>query len=38
MKRMRKTGVTDPVTGEIVPFPRIPKVPRGRVTAALASR
>ena len=27
MKRMRKAGVTDPVTGEIVPFPRIPTVP-----------
>jgi hypothetical protein len=27
MKRIRTAGVTDPVTGKIVPFPRIPKVP-----------
>jgi hypothetical protein len=27
LKRARKAGVTDPVTGEIVLFPRIPKVP-----------
>jgi hypothetical protein len=26
MKRMRKAGVTDPVTGEVVPFPYMPRV------------
>jgi hypothetical protein len=26
MKRMRKAGVTDPVTGELIPFPYMPRV------------
>ena len=26
MKKMRKAGVTDPATGEHVPFPRMPRV------------
>ena len=26
MKRMRKAGVTDPTTGELIPFPRMPRV------------
>jgi hypothetical protein len=26
MKKMRKAGVTDPVTGELIPFPRMPRV------------
>jgi hypothetical protein len=26
MKRMRKAGITDPVTGELVPFPYMPRV------------
>jgi hypothetical protein len=26
MKRMRKAGVTDPATGELVPFPYMPRV------------
>src|SRR5262245_10859820 len=26
MKRMRKAGITDPVTGEVVPFPYMPRV------------
>ena len=32
MKRMRRNGVTDPVTSELVPFPYMPRVadlPRG---------
>lgn len=32
MKRMRKAGVTDPVIGELIPFPYMPRVadlPRG---------
>ena len=26
MKRMRKAGVADPVTGELIPFPYMPRV------------
>jgi hypothetical protein len=26
MKRMRKAGVTDPATGEHVPFPYMPRI------------
>jgi len=26
LKRMRRAGVTDPVTGEVVPFPYMPRV------------
>jgi hypothetical protein len=26
IKRMRKAGITDPVTGELVPFPYMPRV------------
>jgi hypothetical protein len=26
MKRMRRAGVTDPVTGELIPFPFMPRV------------
>ena len=26
MKRVRKAGITDPVTGELVPFPYMPRV------------
>jgi hypothetical protein len=26
MKRMRKAGITDPVTGKLVPFPYMPRV------------
>ena len=26
MKRMRRAGVTDPVTGELIPFPYMPRV------------
>ena len=26
LKRMRKAGVTDPVTGELIPFPYMPRV------------
>jgi hypothetical protein len=26
MKRMRKAGITDPLTGELVPFPYMPRV------------
>jgi hypothetical protein len=27
IKRLRKAGITDPVTGELVPFPYMPRVP-----------
>jgi hypothetical protein len=33
LKRMRKAGVTDPVTGELIPFPfmsRVAELPAGR--------
>ena len=26
LKRMRRAGVTDPVTGELIPFPYMPRV------------
>jgi hypothetical protein len=26
MKRMRKAGITDPVTGKLIPFPYMPRV------------
>jgi hypothetical protein len=42
MKHMRKAGITDPVTGELVPFPysssRLPHAEQARAAPPLGDR
>jgi hypothetical protein len=38
MKRMRKAGITDPATGEHVPFPYMPRITRFHLGGGISRR